>query len=586
MTSAFFHSFSTTGGWHGRFIRPVALRQADRLADVLPIIEWAEQTARQGRWVALLLSYEAAPAFDPALTTHEPGPFPLAWAACFDSPDPLPEIPGHAPVQIGAWQPQIGRDEYESGIRRIKDYIACGDTYQVNYTFPLRCSFQGDGLSWFFEKGPAQAASWSAFVDLGRFQVLSFSPELFFEWRDGRVQCRPMKGTGVRGRWFADDEARITELSNSRKDRAENLMITDMVRNDLGRIARPGSVKTRSLFEIERYPTLFQMTSTIEAVPREALSLAEVFRALFPGASITGAPKVRTMEIIRELEPHPRGLYTGAIGLIQPGGAAVFNMPIRTVVRDRERAEASLHVGGGVTWDSTATGEYEECRLKAVFLSEPSEPFSLLETLRLENGRLYLLERHLERLRQSARYFGYPLDEGRVRESLNALAAEKATETWRTRLWINSAGDVTVEAELLAPDSTPWAVALATEPVNSQDRFLYHKTTRRRVYEQAMAQHPGCRDVVIWNERGELTESCLANLVVVLDGQACTPPLSCGLLPGVLRAEWLAGGRLTERVLFKEDLARAQEFYLINSVRGRIHVRLGHGGSSRPALPL
>ena len=572
MTSAFFHSFSTTGGWHGRFIRPVAVRQADRLADVLPIIEWAEQTARQGRWVALLLSYEAATAFDPALTTHEPGPFPLAWAACFDSPDPSPEIPGHAPVQIGAWQPQIGRDEYESGIRRIKDYIACGDTYQVNYTFPLRCSFQGDGLSWFFEKGPAQAAAWSAFVDLDHFQVLSFSPELFFEWRDGLIRCRPMKGTGSRGRWFADDETRLAGLANSRKDCAENLMITDMVRNDLGRIAQPGSVKTRALFEMERYPTLFQMTSTIEAVPREALSLADVFRALFPGASITGAPKVRTMEIIRELEPYPRGLYTGAIGLIQPGGAATFNIPIRTVVLDRERAEARLHVGGGVTWDSTAEGEYEECLLKAKFLSESGAPFSLLETLRLEDGAYFLLERHIERLRQSAIYFSYPLDANAVRRELQQAAATHTTGAWRVRLLISVAGQPHVEATPLETGTEPWNVALSDEPVDSHDRFLYHKTTRRAVYERALARHPDCRDVLLWNERGELTESCLANFVVVLDGRACTPPVACGLLPGVYRQELLDAGEVTERALFKDDLVRADEVYLVNSVRGKIPI--------------
>ncbi|MBU1693360.1 MAG: aminodeoxychorismate synthase component I [Verrucomicrobia bacterium] len=371
MIHARFHSFACTGGWDVQLSSPVEVRTAAALSDVLPLIRFAEESAHRGRWVALLLSYEAAPALDAALTTHAPGSFPLAWAAAFEeaaaADDPAPAGPSLAP-----WHPLIEREAYEKAFLRIREYIASGDTYQVNYTFPLRRPFADDARAWFAAQGPAQGAAWSAFVDLGRFQVLSFSPELLFEWRDGRVVCRPMKGTRARGRWFEEDEAQARALAGSRKDRAENLMITDMVRNDLGRIAQAGSVKTSRLFEIERYPTLYQMTSTIEATPRQGVTLTDMLRALFPGASVTGAPKVRTMEIIRELEPHPRGLYTGAIGLLKPGGEAVFNLPIRTVVADRQSGEALFHTGGGVTWDSTAEGEYEECLLKAAFLYEPA----------------------------------------------------------------------------------------------------------------------------------------------------------------------------------------------------------------------
>ncbi|MBP7830232.1 MAG: aminodeoxychorismate synthase component I [Kiritimatiellae bacterium] len=570
MIEARFHSFSRAGGWDIHLADPREVHSADKLPDVLPLVRRAEASARGGKWVALLLSYESASAFDAALVTREPGAFPLAWMAVFgETRDVRPAAAGAAPR---AWHPSISRESYESAIRRIREYIAAGDTYQVNYTFPLHADFRGDGAAWFERQGPAQAAPWSVFVDTGRFQVLSFSPELFFDWSAGRIVCRPMKGTAPRGLWFEDDETRARTLAESQKEQAENLMITDMVRNDLGRIAQVGSVRTTRLFEVERYPTLFQMTSSIEARVRPGTRLADVLRALFPGASVTGAPKVRTMQIIRELEPHPRGLYTGAIGLLQPDGTAQFNLPIRTVVVDREAGAAVFHTGGGVTWDSTAEGEYGECLLKTAFLNESPRTFSLLETLRIENGGYYLLERHLRRLRQSAAYFDIPLDESFLRTRLAQFAADRRAGTWRARLLLQARGEVEIEAQPLIPAAAPWRVALANEPVNSRDPFLYHKTTRREVYDRHRAAHPDCRDVILWNERGEVTESCLANVSAVIGGRECTPPVACGLLPGTLRAELLESGQLEERVLRKDDLARAEAVWLINSVRGRVAV--------------
>lgn len=572
MIEARFHSFSRTGGWNIHLADPREVQSADRLPDVLPLVRRAEAAAREGKWVALLLSYESAPAFDAALVTREPGAFPLAWMAVFEEiRDVRPAAEGAAP---STWQPSISRDSYESAIRRIRDYIAAGDTYQVNYTFPLRADFQGDGAAWFERQGPVQAAPWSVFVDTGRFQILSFSPELFFDWSAGRIVCQPMKGTAPRGLWFEDDEARARALAESRKERAENLMITDMVRSDLGRIAEVGSVQTTALFAIERYPTLFQLTSTVEARSRAGTQLEHILRALFPGASVTGAPKVRTMQLIRELEPQPRGLYTGAIGLLRPGGAAQFNLPIRTVVADRATGKAVFHTGGGVTWDSTAAGEYGECLLKAAFLMESPRSFSLLETLRLENGEYYLLEQHLRRLRQSAIYFDAPLDESLVRARSARFAADHRAGTWRVRWTSDARGGIDIEAHPLIPTTEPWRVALAGEPVNTRDPFLYHKTTRREVYDRHLAAHPDCRDVLLWNERGEITESCRANVSVVLGGKEFTPPVACGLLPGILRAEMLESGRLTERAIRIEELRQAEAVYLLNSVRGRFHIAL------------
>jgi len=319
-----------------------------------------------------MISYEAAPAFDNALLVNAGDEFPLAWAAVFRKPSAAGELP-HGSFAAGGWTPKIERSEYEAAVTTVRELIAAGDTYQVNYSFPLTASFNGDAFAWYRELCQAQNAPHATYLDLGRYRVLSLSPELFFERRSDRIVTRPMKGTAPRGRWPGEDEALMRSLQNSVKDRAENIMIVDLLRNDLGKVSVPGSVHVSSLFKPERYETVWQMTSTIEATLRPKTSLAELMSALFPCGSITGAPKVRTMQIIRELERFPRGAYTGAIGLLQPGGdEAVFNVAIRTVVIDMQGSVATFGVGGGVTIDSTAAGEYEECMVKSRFLRQRS----------------------------------------------------------------------------------------------------------------------------------------------------------------------------------------------------------------------
>jgi para-aminobenzoate synthetase/4-amino-4-deoxychorismate lyase len=342
-----------------------------------------------------------------------------------------------------------------------------------------------------------------------------------------------------------------------------------MIRNDLGRVARVGSVAVPELFAVERYPTLLQMTSTVTALTDAPLT--DVLAAAFPCASITGAPKRRTMELLRDLEIGPRGVYTGAIGVVLPGRRAQFNVAIRTAVIDRQRGTAVYHVGSGVVWDSDAAAEFDECRLKARVLSAPPmPPFQLLESLLWTPGEGYALRAdHLRRLADSAEYFGYPVDRAEVERRLDALAAGLAAPS-KVRLLVGPGGAIEVEARPLAEGATtePLRLGLARGAVSSADVWLYHKTTHREAYSAARASRPDCDEVILWNERGELTEATTSNVVLEMDGGRWTPPVSAGLLAGTLRARLLAAGQIAERTLTAGDLARAERIWLINSVRG------------------
>ena len=348
------------------FADPIETITAASFGEVTNILEFAETRARDGAYVMVMLSYEAAPAFDSALLTHKPDSFPLAWVGVFSEPSDLNEI--HSIVSSNPWSPAVTKDEYNDSLTRIRDLIAAGDTYQVNYSFPLTSTFNGDSFAWYQQLNRAQRAKYSAYLDLGRYKILSLSPELFFERRANHVTTKPMKGTVHRGRTADEDEELARWLQNSIKNRAENVMIVDLLRNDLGKVSIPGGVHVTSLFDLERFETVWQMTSTVEATLKSGTSLVELIGALFPCGSVTGAPKIRTMQIIRELERFPRGAYTGTIGLLRPGGDCTFNVAIRTVVLDTETNLATCSVGGGITIDSTAEDEYQECLLKSRFL--------------------------------------------------------------------------------------------------------------------------------------------------------------------------------------------------------------------------
>jgi para-aminobenzoate synthetase/4-amino-4-deoxychorismate lyase len=564
--------------WSGVFRQPVSTASAATPAEVNSLLCQAQAAAAAGRWVILVITYEAAPAFESALMPKpkSQADFPVAWMAVFDERAENMNAPPNTDYSVSAWTAKVARSDYEQGISRIHEYIRAGDTYQVNYTFPLTAEVHGDCLRWYHDLCRAQQADYCAFVDMGRFKLLSASPELFFEVSNGVIRTRPMKGTMSRGRWLEEDRQRTKDLACCTKNRAENVMIVDLLRNDLGRVCQPGTVRTARLFEVEKLRSVLQMTSTIEGQIKTGVGLPELFKALFPCGSITGAPKIRTMEIIDELEPHARGIYTGTIGMLAPNGDAVFNVAIRTVVVDSQTGQATFGVGGGITSDSTQAGEYEECQLKAAFLAHPPGEPDLLESLLLDNGCFFLLERHMQRLQDSAEYFGMAIDLPAVRRRLLALRDTHARGCWKVRLLVNREGVSVCEAQALdAPAGMPvWRVAVAEEPVNSQDQFLFHKTARRTVYDAALAARRDCRDVILWNEKGEVTESCYANVVVTENGVNWTPPRACGLLAGTFRAELLERGVLRERIIRKEDLLAAEQVYLVNSVRKWIRAEI------------
>jgi para-aminobenzoate synthetase/4-amino-4-deoxychorismate lyase len=572
--------------FHGRrgarafFSNPLEVITTSSLNEVRPALREVERAARAGLYVVGYVAYEAAPAFDRALSVREAST-PLLWFGLFDAPARrAPEGSGGEDYGLDEWKPSETRDAYERNVHEVRERIARGDTYQVNYTFRLRARFRGDAYAFYERLRAAQPTRFGAYLDTGRIQILSASPELFFRRRGSRILTRPMKGTAARGRWVEEDDAACSALASSEKNRAENVMIVDLLRNDLGRVAETGTVRASRFFKVERHPTVFQMTSTVGARLRAGATLEDIFAALFPCGSVTGAPKVSTMRLISQLEGSPRGVYCGAVGCVMPGGDALFNVPIRTVVVDAVEGSAEYGTGGGVTWDSTPGGEFEEALEKARVLVEDPSDFELLETLRLEGGRYNLLEEHLARLKASARYFDFRASDSRVREALAEHASSHSVETpRRVRLLVSRVGGVRVESRELEQTRGAQAVALARAPVDRRERFLYHKTTRRGLYDARRAERPELFDVLLRNVEGELTEFTNGNLVVELEGRRSTPPRECGLLAGTLREALLREGSIAERVLTAEDLIRATRCWFINGVRGWVEVSFADAAS-------
>lgn len=551
------------------FDHPRQILVATRLSQVPAVLASAEAAASEGLFAVGFVAYEAAAAFDRAQRTRPRSTLPLAWFGIFAEPCRLTALTSSHPGTTLDWEPQIDESSYRDAVRKIRHHIAAGDTYQINLTFPLSAPLTAEPWDVFVAMCRNQRASCCAFIDTPDFALCSASPELFFALEGNRLACRPMKGTAPRGRTLAEDEQQAAWLARSDKNRAENIMILDMVRNDLGRIAEPGTVRVRDLCQVERYPSLFQMISTVEA--RTGASIVEIFRALFPSASITGAPKIRAMELIAEIEDRERGVYTGAIGVMGPGRRARFNVAIRTVQIDRRRQRALYGTGGGIVWDSLAEQEWQECQTKALVLSAPVAPFSLLETIRWDPGAgFHLLERHLQRLTTSARYFDIPLDPSSLLSHLENATASLPPRPHRIRLLVDGAGAPSVETTPLELGPRLLRVALATSSVDNRDRFLFHKTTHRELYDHHLHSFPDHDDVVLWNDDGWITEACLANVIVCLAGRWVTPPVDCGLLAGTLRGHLLDRGVLEERRITVPELCAADALELVNSVRGRM----------------
>lgn len=560
------------GALRCRFDTPLDTLIAHTPEQVSALLEQVQDHAQQGRWCVGYLRYEAAAAFDRAFVIHA-ADGPLAWFGVFEAPLPWPTKPPDAPDGgTGDWSSRLSQSDFEHNIARIHTAIAAGELYQVNYTAPLQATLKGSAAALFERLQRAQPGGYSAHIDTGFEQILSVSPELFFDWRAPHLLTRPMKGTAARGATPALDRAQVQHLLDSPKERAENVMIVDLLRNDVSRVAQPHSVRVPALFRVQSLPTVHQMVSDVTAQTRPGTRLAEVFAALFPCGSITGAPKVRAMQMIHALEPEPRGVYCGAIGVVRPGGHATFSVAIRTVTMQGKHLRCGI--GSGITADARAAAEWQEWQHKRGFLVRAACPFELLETLRLQDGVFVALPLHLARLKRAATHFGYRFDEARIREALNA-AAPSGHARWRVRLRLSACGTPNVEFFELNEALTQVDIALAATFFKASDsEFTRFKTTRRAHYDTFAPTGPAVFDTLLYNARGELTECTRGNIAVLLDGQWRTPALHCGLLDGVGRAQALQAGKLVEAVITVADLQRAQGLAFVNSLRGWLDARL------------
>ena len=571
--------FETAGESHsGRsylFQHPLRCLVAEDERSLATLYVELTKTLNAGYYVAGLLRYEAGYIFE-RIRNRQSAKEPLAWFGVYQEP----EIADQATTQACSLLPdplciemETSLSEYLRRVASIKRYIEAGDTYQVNLTTAMQSTYLGSALDLYTALAAQQPAPYSALLHLPDDEiVLSFSPELFFSRdTDRTITVRPMKGTAPLQELSKADLPQSVWLAADEKNRAEHLMIVDLLRSDLGRLCAPGSILANPLFAVERYRTLLQMTSTITGSLREAASLEDIFRALFPSGSMTGAPKPRTMEIICELETRPRGVYSGAIGFAAPDGTAIFNVAIRTVVlKDRL---LRMGVGGGIVADSVGAEEHAECWLKSEFLRRASPPFSLVETLLWDRG-FPLLESHLDRLRASAEQLNFALDLSYVRQQLLG-AVNHVSEPCRVRLVLERSGQVTLTIATAKAWSSPLRLRLSPETIWSLDSFLHHKTTYRPLYDREFqeAQHSGFDEVIFHNERGELTEGSISTLLLRIDETWRTAPLHCGVLPGVARRKLLQGEEVSEAVLSLLDLARAEAAAVCNSVRGigRVH---------------
>lgn len=590
------------------------------------LLEQAHKLSMAGSWCIGWISYESAPAFDPHLPVKAcaPGKVYAVWAVFDEALEGWPDLPDTAPQQIdwqlSPWVPDMDGARQVSRMAQIQELIRAGEVYQVNLTTAFRAPLElPDTLSpdshtlhqLFRALHRSQPNGYGLFLDnrtatRSPGAVLSVSPELFFDWDGEKIVTRPMKGTAPRHVESEKDQAQADHLLHSEKERAENLMIVDLLRNDLSRVAQVGSVQVDALFEVQALPTVWQMTSTISAQTLPGTTLTDVFRALFPCGSVTGAPKQRAMHHISRLEAQARGVYCGAVGMLAPGGHARFNVPIRTVCMDTPAPQApwkaSCGIGSGITLDAQIDAEQQEWHHKQAFLHRASKPFDLLESLQLTNGQFARLDLHLQRLKKTAHHFGFTTEdastghhwstwEASIHQALHALALAHPAGTFKVRLLLSAAGRIQLQhASVDGPmgtDDLPTGVmtppiatvVLAQQPMAPADDFVRHKTTRREAYQGFIAPADAW-DTLLFNASGELTEFTIGNVAVRVGGQWLTPPAKAGLLPGVMRESLLRQGHLREAPLTVSDLNQAEGLVLLNSVRGCVPVCLTHQGIS------
>ncbi|MCF8474179.1 MAG: aminodeoxychorismate synthase component I [Emcibacter sp.] len=573
------------------FENPVAVVVAEKATDIEQAFEEIRRYLADGYYVAGWISYETGLFFEHKLNIlgHSEYDTPFLSFGVYQNRKILNHEDNEAhwaekfrqnSYAIENARLSLTHEQYEQAVKKIHDYLTAGDLYQVNFTLKVTFDFMGSEESYFSALRKSQRVDYGAFIKSEDLSVLSLSPELFFKKTDRKITVRPMKGTCPRGKTSYEDQNNADFMKNDDKNRAENLMIVDLLRNDLAKISSRGTVKLKSLYDIEKYQTLFQMTSTIESEVQDRFDLVAVVKALFPCGSVTGAPKIRAMEIIAELEQSPRGIYTGAIGYMAPDGDCCFSVPIRTMIVHKD-GRGEMGIGSAIIADSDANDEYNECMLKAQFATRKFANFDLIETLRWSSSHGYsLLDLHLKRLKSSADYFDFVYDEDIIINDLNSHAnyLERGSD-WKVRLLLSIKGNISITSTPLSDvaQTENLMITLSNKRVNSQNVMLFHKTTDRKFYDQELKDHKkkyDSYDVIFMNEDGFLTEGAFNSIFLKQGDILYTPSLNSGLLNGTLRQSLMEGGsmKVREKNLTLSDLYHAEKIYMGNSVRGLMAV--------------
>ena len=547
------------------FTQPIKELKTRNIEEVADLLAQVESYQEQGYYVVGYVSYEAAPAFEEKLAVHK-APLLAEYLLYFtvhDSVETSPIPLTYDEVDLPSnWQEVTSAEDYEKAIAQIHHHLRQGDTYQVNYTVQLKQDLSANPFAIYNRMVVEQEAGYNAYVEHDEMAVISMSPELFFEQNDRELITRPMKGTTKRGLTDQEDLDQAAWLEEDPKNRSENMMIVDLLRNDMNRLSEVGSEHVERLCQVEQYSTVWQMTSTIKSQVRSDVDLVEIFRSLFPCGSITGAPKIATMEIIKNLEPQARGVYCGTIGLLLPNGRRIFNVAIRTI--QLHKGQAIYGVGGGITWDSTWESEYREVHQKAAVLYRKQVPFQLITTGKISQKHLLFKEEHIDRLRNAGRYFAYPFNPENLLQRIDAeCQACHVEKDYRLRISISKSGDIDLCCQELTPLSPAFCQAqLCLQERSLQTPFTYFKTTYRPHLTVAK------QEKIYHNENGELLETSIGNLILQIAGKLYTPPVNLGILPGIYRQHLLEKGKVEERVLTLKELAQAEAIYGCNAVRG------------------
>src|SRR5699024_1155019 len=558
------------------FTRPLEIISTYSFEEVASCLEQIEQKVADGYYTAGYFSYEMTYALNNMeLNQNQQPKMPLLWFGVFDQPvTPSSSETKEEAFVVGDWKPQVTQTAYERAFSTIMKAIQRKETAQINYTIPFEATFSGDAFSFYNHLKKAQQSNYCAYLNLDEpYTILSASPELFFHVKEEMITVRPMKGTAKRGKSSQEDQRQKRKLQQSPKNKLENQLIINLMKQELEKVASASSIQVIDKYRLEQYPTVFQLTTGIQGKLKDNMRISDIIRALFLCGSIAGDPKHTSISIIQETEKQLREVYCGAIGYITPHQEAVFNVPIRTVWLNQQSHKAHYGAGGAITENSNVKEEYKEALTKTDILHLAYPDFALLETIRLENGEIFLLEKHLERLLASATYFSITVDTATIRETLNQTERTYPKGVWRIRLTLNDKGETATSVQPLT-DCNLHNVRLAQQAINKENVFHYHKTTHRVMYQEHQIDNLDYLDTLLWNEQNEVTEFTIGNIVVEINGMLYTPPLSSGLLPGTFRQQLLERNVIQEKHILKENLPDCERIWLINSVRKWVEVSL------------